>query len=506
MLLRLIEEHHRDIDYIFMSYIPMHTHRERYEEVLSRVSPIDIEWSDHKKAKFADFDMESEKMAPVTPELLESMRECECVVLNMMERLEPHYRIYTHAERKDMYLKHLRYWNHIIESRKLDLYVSYSVPHMVYDYVLYCLCRLKNIPILMFHYSHIRDILFLVDGWEEADKYIMKAYRGENLEPLGFKKDEKVEKMVLSYYRERVLGQKDDTPFYMEPKTRKKLRKAYRLKTKTLSYRWDSFKYMIHDVFSKLFDPNCIYWTLKKASDSRKLRKSYARYSGEVDLGLPYVYLPLHQQPECSTSPMAGVFVDQVLMVQMIASCLPEGYFVYVKEHPMQDGQSRRLDLYRELASMANVKLVPKEQDTFSLTRNSVAVATATGTAAWEAFMSGKPALMFGYHYFQSAPGIHAVRNLEDCLSSVRAILAGGEGASPEERERFFRAIIPAAVKGCVDVSRNTGTLADGENTENLFRALTGRMRALGLLQNSSSEKDPCRGETDTSAVEKSWA
>lgn len=496
MLLRLIEEYHWDIDTIFMSHIPMHTHKERYEAVLSRVSPIKIEWSDHKKAKFADFDMEAEEMAPITPQLLAAMRGCESVVLDMMERLEPHYRIYTYAERKSMYLRQLRYWNHVIESRKIDLYVSYSVPHMIYDYVLYCLCKLKGIPVLMFHYSHILDVLLLVEGWEEADRYIMKAYRGENLEELGFRKDPEVERMVMAYYRERVLGQKDEKPFYMDPKTRKKLRKAYRLKKKTWSYRWSSFKYMLRDVSSKLFDPNCIYWTLKKRSDSKRLRKNYARYSEKVDLTQPYIYLPLHQQPECSTSPMAGVFVDQILMVEMLASCLPEDAYVYVKEHPMQDGQQRLPDLYRRLASMPRVRLVPTDQDTFGLMRNSLCVATATGTVAWEAFMSGKPALVFGYHYFQSAPGIHAVRSLEDCKQAMSRVLEGNAGSSPEERERFFRALVPAAVRGCVDVSRKTFRLPDEENTDSLYGALTGRMKALGLLGSDSSRK--LRGEASS--------
>jgi hypothetical protein len=37
----------------------------------------------------------------------------------------------------------------------------------------------------------------------------------------------------------------------------------------------------------------------------------------------PYVYLPLHLQPEATTSPMGGVFTDQYLALETLVRALP---------------------------------------------------------------------------------------------------------------------------------------------------------------------------------------
>ena len=65
----------------------------------------------------------------------------------------------------------------------------------------------------------------------------------------------------------------------------------------------------------------------------RRLKKTYDRLCSDPDLSQPYIYVALHYQPEQTTSPSGGVYVHQDLMVGLLASHLPSGWKIYVKEH-----------------------------------------------------------------------------------------------------------------------------------------------------------------------------
>ncbi|WP_218275832.1 hypothetical protein, partial [Pseudomonas sp. MPR-AND1A] len=59
------------------------------------------------------------------------------------------------------------------------------------------------------------------------------------------------------------------------------------------------------------------------------------------------------------------------------------------------------------------------------LIKKSQAVATGTGTAAWEALFQEKTVLLFGHPSFQFAPGLSIIRSQEDCKKAIDASVAG---------------------------------------------------------------------------------
>ena len=91
---------------------------------------------------------------------------------------------------------------------------------------------------------------------------------------------------------------------------------------------------------------------------------------------------------------------------------LPNDVMIYVKEHPTQIkrikiGIKGRSPLFYELIKeIDNVSLVDINSDTYSLTMNSLFVATITGTAAREAAIMGKKALIFGDSWFNGCPNV----------------------------------------------------------------------------------------------------
>jgi hypothetical protein len=188
----------------------------------------------------------------------------------------------------------------------------------------------------------------------------------------------------------------------------------------------------------------------------RRMAEQLRRLASEPMAGEPYVLMALHYQPERSTVPMGGVFGDQQLAVDLLASALPEGWKLYVKEHPWQlqpfgRGELQRDEgFYRRLARHANVRLLPPAADTSALIDGARAVATVSGSVGWQAMCRGVPALVFGEAWYRSCEGAFRIRDEADARSALAAIAAGTR-VSPESVERFTAALAAACVPGVLE-------------------------------------------------------
>lgn len=109
----------------------------------------------------------------------------------------------------------------------------------------------------------------------------------------------------------------------------------------------------------------------------------------------PYVYFPLHVQPEFTTEVRAPFMANQVAVIENISKSIPVSHHVLVKEHPGMKGE-RKLDYYRQLKSLHNVHLVSPSVDSHTLIEHSDAVITITGSTAWEAILYEKPVIALG--------------------------------------------------------------------------------------------------------------
>jgi hypothetical protein len=184
----------------------------------------------------------------------------------------------------------------------------------------------------------------------------------------------------------------------------------------------------------------------KVARYSRAHRDSLIAYYDKLakapDFSQPYVYVALHAQPERSTNPMGGVFDEQDIMIKLIASTLPAGWRVYVKEHPSQflDFSSERgrwHNCYDSMLSHPAVLLVPRDTPAFDLIDNAKAVASLVGSSCWEAVVRGIPALLFGEAWYKGCDGVHTVRTNEDCRNAI-ARIAAGERPDPDAVRLFL--------------------------------------------------------------------
>ncbi len=179
------------------------------------------------------------------------------------------------------------------------------------------------------------------------------------------------------------------------------------------------------------------------------LHSYYQRHSHPADYSKKYIYIPLQAQPEDSSFPLGGRYCDQILMVRLLSYYLPEGYSLYVKEHPVQlykerhEYTFRTLDFYQTLLEIPNVQLISREEDTHKLIENSCAVASIMGTAGFEALFFNKLFFMFGYYLTQYAPNVITVRNKDDCFIAMEKMVNYNE--NPKEIKKnmkiYFKAL-----------------------------------------------------------------
>lgn len=142
------------------------------------------------------------------------------------------------------------------------------------------------------------------------------------------------------------------------------------------------------------------------ARDRLRINGPSPRDIAEVDLDLPFVYFPLHLQPEMTTDTWGLDYGDQLLAIEELAATLPEGMLIYAKENPVQTRFMREDSFYRRLRMIPNLRYVSPEVPSFELIRRSRCVATISGTAGWEAALMGKGAIYFGVAWYSSLPGV----------------------------------------------------------------------------------------------------
>ena len=209
------------------------------------------------------------------------------------------------------------------------------------------------------------------------------------------------------------------------------------------------FKKMTFQAFQRLF-----YLKINLKLNHYLYRKRLKRLSNDdPDLSVKYIYCALHLQPEVSTGPRAGIFVDQLNIIDVLRKSVPPDVHIYVKENPKQNSIMRPAEFYNEIQKFKNVKLISKTVNSFDLLKNSIAIATATGTVGWEAMFRDKPALIFGEAFYQNAPHVYKVSTVENCSVAISEIIKNP--VEHYEKEAFIASLNDKLILCNVDEYRN---------------------------------------------------
>ena len=159
---------------------------------------------------------------------------------------------------------------------------------------------------------------------------------------------------------------------------------------------------------------------LKSRADRRKWFPKGAKPSS------PYVFFPLHVDPEASTLVLAPYHTDQLSIVEALSKALPIGMILAVKEHMPMLGK-RPDGFYERITALPNVELISPELNGVELARDAGVVAVITGTAGWEAVCLGVPTVVIGRAHY----GFFDAVTVEPSLHKLPAAL---ERALPQDR------------------------------------------------------------------------
>ena len=140
----------------------------------------------------------------------------------------------------------------------------------------------------------------------------------------------------------------------------------------------------------------------------------------------PYVFFPLHVEPELSLLVFAPEHTNQIELCRRVALALPRGVRLLVKEHPaMVTSRPRRF--YEDLAGLVNVELIHSSvssHDIFADARCR-AVLVVSSTVGFEAAMDGRPVVSLGPTDYAVLPTVQPAASLEEAIERLRALCVG---------------------------------------------------------------------------------
>ncbi|MGH8491023.1 MAG: hypothetical protein ACREXS_19695 [Gammaproteobacteria bacterium] len=448
---------------------------------------------------------------PLGEDLLKSMFFHEGVAMQLMDRMDMEGG-FPCLERRRTYHRLLMYWMNVVDRLSPHVVVFNTSPHSIAEYVLYAVARYRGLRTPIFVSTAVNGLLFVNDSVEGGSAELRTAYRhclltddswvlsrGASEYLAGARSRDagavpwyvavqqgqqqiqhrRYQKLVRASRQETtqpaLLGRLSRTlqniagmllPGYKPPRRPEKVRPA---KDRWRARRDD--RRPMNRVYKRAGIPleashlrRNEYRAYLDRTYKVKLgyKALYESLCADVPINVPYVYVPMHYQPERTTCPDGGIYNDQSLMVNLLSHALPEGWWLYVKEHPTQFSyagngeQSRNEYFYQDLHSLPNMRFIRLETPTLELTDNARAVATVTGMAGWEAVCRGKPALVFGNAWYRLCRGVYPIRTADDCRDALLAI-KNGVTVKSRDVEAFVAALEHISASGYVNPSNAPG-------------------------------------------------
>ena len=373
-------------------------------------------------------------------DLLAKLANCEALVTPMFNRLDFKESFGAHA-RQRLYHEYVRYWYGVLKKYQPEAIIFSSIPHLVYNYVLYSLAKELGIKTIIHRSLQIASRILFFDDFQKYSN-LAEAY---NQTRDGHYQVDDLGEDIRAYYQTQSVSSQDLTPWYRQSQYMKKRSRQMELLPSLpgviSSFVKFNFVGKLKIFFNKRrflsVDQNNYYsfWSFKKwqwrwRQKRLGFKKEYLSLVQEVDLDKKFIYVPLGTQPEMSTNPLGGIYDDQILMIETLSRAIPDDWQIYVKETPTQwtwrfSHLGRWPGYYHKLNNIPKVILVPVEISTYKLIRQSQAVATITGTAGLEAVLRGQPALIFGYPWFQHGEGIFMIDGEDTARQAIERIKNG---------------------------------------------------------------------------------
>ena len=328
------------------------------------------------------------------------------------------------------YHKSITQWSQFFDYAKPDILLYDNIPSQMYEFLPYLLAKIYGIPALfLLRPRQIPGAIMASNDYEVPAPRVVSYYR--RLLASGEYRAAQLNALWDVFY-DRMTG--DYTRSMPTTFARKYKVVPGKDKVKVKSHYWGQVKDILQRIKAGRnyrVQLRALLYEVRTIPRRLRLRWVYESSVVEPDFDAPYVFVALHVQPERTSIPQGGVFGHQLLMVEMLSRALPEGWRLYVKEHPVQlytraaGRQFRTPQFYREVQKIPKVELVSASTSSRAMIRHAKAVASATSNACWEAIFQGKPALVCGSVFFSFFEGIFHAQSVEECARAFEEIRDG---------------------------------------------------------------------------------
>lgn len=309
--------------------------------------------------------------------------------------------------------QHCKLYEHVLQTVNPN-YLIINIITRLPTYLMYKLCKANDIEVLTLEYARlgyrslISNEIDRVDGLENFS--IDKTTSHRNFEDL---------RNYLKKYKPGV-------GFESRPEKKTPSQKKLSSLLSFLFYPKDEkFKNRYHNYgkskLNILSKGTTKILSLKRSYREKEISKISKK---NIDNNTPYVYYPLHSEPERELLIFAPFFSNQLTVIQNIAKSIPIGYKLYVKDHPiMKEVGWRNVDFYKQIAKLPNVELLDPFVKNEEIIKNSSLVISVAGTPALEAGFYEKPAIVLSNIDYSILPSVFRLEKLDDFPQLIRKAL-----------------------------------------------------------------------------------
>lgn len=167
-------------------------------------------------------------------------------------------------------------------------------------------------------------------------------------------------------------------------------------------------------------------------------------YSG-FDPGQPFVFFPLHLEPEVALTIQSPFTPDQIEIIRHVAQSLPVGYVLVVKEHP-QMVSFRPRSFYKALKKIPNVRIVNPRLRALDIVPHAALVTTIAGSTGFETVLLRKPVITFGEVIYNTLSCVLRCETPSQLPSLIRTQLSNPL-FDEAELTRFVAAMLAESVR-----------------------------------------------------------
>lgn len=399
---------------------------------------------------------------------LRQLYDCESMFMAAIDRTLP---IPTSTRENQKFFHEIVGYYLAFFRKNPDLRIIFfdCVPHMPWDIALYFVAKKIGIKIIFIRRTLIKGYIVIDSDFTKPDCWLDK-----NIDPdCQNKSDKRTEDEIISFLSDMLVTKQDSSdkenktmPFSILKLLRKVTAQAYRIQTikelRVLISLLTTFKVpsaiegatqltkqntilagfgnisriayaKLHIRAMRFFNENQIY--LDKYSEVKP------------DLNIKYIYYALHFQPERSTLPEGLEFKDQFLTLALLSEALPEGWKVYVKEHPrqtifdMRKLNFRNIGDYEALSKYENITLIHPSFSSEELVNSCQLTATISGSAGWEGLLQGKPSLLFSPNWTAACESSAYVTSTDEVKNAIDKLSKKSRDDVLSDVTRFYKRI-----------------------------------------------------------------